>query len=48
MPIKTNIKERAEHVKDYVNNSPKTSQAVKELAKQLFLKERTIWDDLKR
>ena len=43
---KSKIDQRREHVKEYVNNSPKTDDAVKELSDKLFLSERTIYRDL--
>lgn len=45
---KIKIKERQKHVRDAVNlSSEKSSIVVRRLAKELFLSERTIWDDLK-
>ena len=39
---------RAEYVKEVVNNSSNTTEAVKSLANELFLSERTIWRDYGR
>jgi hypothetical protein len=43
---KNKIQERREYVKSVVNQSPNTTEAVRELADELFLSERTIWYDL--
>jgi DeoR/GlpR family transcriptional regulator of sugar metabolism len=45
---KSKIEQRREYVKEVVNRSARTSRAVKDLSEQLFLSERTIWDDLNK
>ena len=44
---KTKIDKRREFVKEVVNSSTSSTKAVRKLAKDLYLSERTIWDDLK-
>ena len=45
---KKRLEARAHYVKQVVNNSKKTTKAVAKLANELFLTERTIYNDLKK
>jgi len=40
--------DRAKHVQETVKKSPRTDVAVAKLTRELFLSERTIYNDLKR
>ena len=44
---KSRLEERREFVKETINSAPKVSEAVKDLSNNLFLSERTIWEDYK-
>jgi len=45
---KSKLEERRAYVKEVVNKSARTKRAVSDLADQLFLSERTIWEDLRK
>jgi hypothetical protein len=44
---KNKIDKRREYVKDVVNSSSKSTEAVRQLAEELYLSERTIWRDFR-
>lgn len=46
MRNKSLVKDRSKYVKSVVEKAPSTHQAVKKLAKQLFVCESTIYKDL--
>lgn len=48
MPVKPRHNQRAEYIKEYVNKSQSTTNAVRELAEKLFLGESTVWKDFKK
>lgn len=43
---KSKLEDRKEYVKSVVNDADNTTQAVKQLADELYLSEQTIWKDL--
>jgi len=45
---KEKMQKRSEHVKAVVSKTPSVSKAIKKLAKELFLSERTIYRDLEK
>jgi hypothetical protein len=45
---KKDTSSRVEHVKNVINKSTNTTQAVKDLSSKLFLSERTIWRDYRK
>ena len=45
---KSKLDERSNFIKETVNSSQSTTEAVKQLADKLFVSERTIWRDLKK